>query len=140
METWLLLEDIFKNYCELFSGNFPEFWKVFCRIDFNLILRWKKNDVNLIFFSNFVDKNFWKYLCIHISIALKRRVSVVFVNQGLKHRRCSIKKTVYKYCTKFTGKHLCWSIFCNKVAGLRIWQRYFPVNFPKFLTSFLQNT
>ena len=51
--------------------------------------------------------------------------------------------------TKFTGKHLCQSPFFNKVAGLRpatllkkrLWQRYFPVNFAKFLrTTFLQNT
>lgn len=132
METWLLLEDIFKNYYELFSGNFPKFWKVFCRIDFNLILRWKKNDVNLIFFSNFVDKNFWKYLCIHISIALKRRVSVVFVNQGLKHRRCSIKKTVYKnfgnihrkvpllesLFNRFVGLKPIFKIICKRVKNL----------------------
>ena len=50
---------------------------------------------------------------------------------------------------KFTGKHLCQSLFFNKVVGLRpatifkkrLWHRYFPVNFVKFLRiSFLQNT
>ena len=35
------------------------------------------------------------------------------------HRRCSIKKGVLKNFTKFTGKHLCQSLFFNKVAGLR---------------------
>ena len=31
--------------------------------------------------------------------------------------------------------------FFNKVAGLRLWQRCFPVNFPKYLrTPFSQNT
>ena len=42
---------------------------------------------------------------------------------------------------KFTGKHLCQSLFFNKVVGLRpatlfkkrLWHRYFPVNFVKFL-------
>ena len=42
---------------------------------------------------------------------------------------------------KFTGKHLCQSLFFNKLAGLRpvslfkkrLWQRCFPVNFSKFL-------
>ena len=47
---------------------------------------------------------------------------------------------------KFTGKHLCQSLFFNKVAGLRpatlfkkrLWHRCFPVNFAKFLkTPFL---
>ena len=63
------------------------------------------------------------------------------------HLRCSIKKVVLRNFTKFTGKHLCQSLFFNKVAGLgsatllkkRHWHRCFPVNFAKFLiTPFLQ--
>ena len=59
------------------------------------------------------------------------------------------KKSVLRNIAKFTGKYLCQSLFFNKVAGLRpvtllkkrLWHRYFPVNFAKFLrTSFLQNT
>ena len=43
------------------------------------------------------------------------------------------KKGALKNLAKFTGKHLCQSLFFNKVAGL--------VNFTKFLrTPFLQNT
>ena len=34
------------------------------------------------------------------------------------HQRCSIKIGVLKNFTKFTGKHLCQSLFFNKVAGL----------------------
>ena len=59
------------------------------------------------------------------------------------------KKGALKNFTKFTGKHLCQSLFFNKVAGLRratllnkiLWHRYFPVNFAKLLrTSFSQST
>ena len=32
------------------------------------------------------------------------------------HRRCSLKKGVLKNFAKFTGKHLCQSLFFNKVA------------------------
>ena len=32
------------------------------------------------------------------------------------HRRCSVKKDVLKNLAKFLGKHLCWSLFFNKVA------------------------
>ena len=55
------------------------------------------------------------------------------------------KKGVLKSFAKFPGKHLCQSLFFNKVAGLRpgtllkkrLWHRCFPVNFAKFLrTSF----
>ena len=35
------------------------------------------------------------------------------------HKRCSVKKDVLKNFTKLTGKHLCQSLFFNKVAGLR---------------------
>ena len=59
------------------------------------------------------------------------------------------KKGVLRNVSKLTGKHLCQSLFCNKVAGLRpatllkkrLWHRCLPVNFEKFLRkTFLQNT
>ena len=33
------------------------------------------------------------------------------------HQRCSVKKGVLRYFAIFTGKHLCQSLFFNKVAG-----------------------
>ena len=53
------------------------------------------------------------------------------------------EKGVLRNFTKFTGKHLCQSLFFNKVAGLRLatllkkrlWHRCFPVNFVKFLRT-----
>ena len=61
-------------------------------------------------------------------------------------QRCSVRKGVPRNFGKFTGKHLCQSLFFNKVVGLRpatllkkrLWHRCFPMNFPKFLrTPFL---
>ena len=57
------------------------------------------------------------------------------------------EKGVIKDSTKFTGKHLCWSLFFNKVADLRLatllkkrLQRCFSVNFAKttFFTEHLR--
>ena len=45
------------------------------------------------------------------------------------------KKDILKNFAKFTGKHLCLSLFFRKVAGLRLWHRYFPANFSKFLRT-----
>ena len=53
------------------------------------------------------------------------------------------KKGVLRNFTKFTGKHLCQSLFLNKVAGLRpatllkkrLWHRCFSVNFVRFLRT-----
>ena len=65
------------------------------------------------------------------------------------HQRCSVINDVLRTFPKFTGKHLCKSLFFNKVAGHRpatllekkLWHKSFPVNFVKFLrTPFLQNT
>ena len=36
------------------------------------------------------------------------------------HRRCSVRKSVFRNFAKFTGKHLCQSLFFNKVADLNI--------------------
>ena len=69
-----------------------------------------------------------------------------------KSKRCSnrnnrpqvfCKKGVLRNLIKFTGKHLCRSLFFNKFAGLlpatlfkkRLWHRCFPVNFIKFLRT-----
>ena len=81
------------------------------------------------------------------------------------HRRCSVIKDVLRNFAKFTAKHLCQSLFFNKVAGVwftarsshrrcsgkkkvflkepkacnfikkRLWHRRFPVNFAKFLRT-----
>ena len=59
------------------------------------------------------------------------------------HRRCSVRKVVLRNFANFTGKHLCQSLFFNKIADLRpatlfrkrLWHRCFPVNFVKFLRT-----
>ena len=90
--------------------------------------------VLLLFFHYLVAETFYKYL--------KR-------NRSSHWRRCSVKKGVLGNFAKFTGKHLCQSLFFNKVAGLtpaallkkRLWHRCFPVNLAKFLRArFLQST
>ena len=36
------------------------------------------------------------------------------------HRRCSVRKGVVRNFPKFTGKHMCQSLFFNKVAGFSL--------------------
>ena len=53
------------------------------------------------------------------------------------------KRGVLRNFANFTGKYLCQSLFLNKVAGprsatllkKRLWHRYFPVSFAKFLRT-----
>ena len=59
------------------------------------------------------------------------------------HPEVFYKKGVIKNLAKFTGKHLCWSIFFKKVSGhspatllkKRLQHRCFPMSFAKFLTA-----
>ena len=46
------------------------------------------------------------------------------------HSEMFCQKGVLKNFSKLAGKHLCQSLFFNKVAGLRprLWHRCFPVN------------
>ena len=43
------------------------------------------------------------------------------------------EKGILRNFAKFTGKHLCQSLFFSKVAGVQEWYRSIPVNFVKFL-------
>ena len=85
----------------------------------------------------------------HIIRLCKINIKLNIKKNRSSHQRCSIRKGVLRNFSKFTGKHLCQSLFFNKVAGLRpatllkkrLWHRCFPVNFEKFLrTPFVQNT
>ena len=50
------------------------------------------------------------------------------------HRRWSVRKGVLRNFAKFTGKHLCQSLFFNKVEGLRA-ATLLKKNFVKFLRT-----
>ena len=78
---------------------------------------------------------------------MPRKVGYIFSSNCLKKqpRMCSVRKGVLRDFIKFTGKHLCQSLFFNKLPGLRLATLSkrdsgagFPVNFAKFLrTPFL---
>ena len=57
-----------------------------------------------ISFSNYLLNNGILWRCWHISEAVAQR--------------CSVRKGVLRNFPKFTGKHLCQSLFFNKAAGL----------------------
>ena len=91
------------------------------------------------------------FICISVPlITLKISISSFYMVKNQKQPpEVFCKKGVLKTFAKLTGKHLCQSLFFNKVIGLmsatllkkRLWYRCFLVNFVKFLrTPFLQNT
>ena len=73
----------------------------------------------------------------------KNKFAYSFIVENIRSSRPEVfcKKGVLRNFAKFTGKHLCQSLFYNKVAALRpatllkerLWHRSFPVNFVKFL-------
>ena len=68
---------------------------------------------------------------------------VEFAISRSSRREVFCKKDVLRNFAKFTEKHLCQSLFFNKVADLRpatlckerLWRRCFSVNFAKFLRT-----
>ena len=95
------------------------------------------------------------YACKSDSIFIKkheihwRQMYCKLVGFRSSHQRWSVKKGALKNFSKFAEKHLYWSPFFNKVAGLTpatllkktLWHKCFPVKFGKFLgTIFFQNT
>ena len=72
-----------------------------------------------------IYRNVW----INLSSSCDKICSLIFQMTSWKeklrssHLRCSVRKGVLRNFAKFTSKHLCQSLFFNKVAGLR--QHYF---------------
>ena len=74
---------------------------------------------------------------------IKNIVLLHLENSRSSHLELFCQKGVLKNFAKFIRKHLCQRLFFNIVASLRpatilkkrLWHRYFPVNFAKFLRT-----
>ena len=118
------------------------------------ITYWPKQVVVWIhFIINNVD-SFWMCFFLNVKSWIKffSQQLASICNLGVKIFQTSLPNTrssrlevfcqkgVLKNLAKFTGKHLCQSLYFNKVAGLktstllkkRLWHRCFPVSFANF--------
>ena len=62
--------------------------------------------------------SFLRFLFLRENKSLSLFVTVELAKCRSSHRRCSVRKGVLRNFAKFTGKHLCQSLYFNKVAGL----------------------
>ena len=95
----------------------------------------------------FIDLNSLFALLVHMMVPKwQDRASTSYICIFTYNLKAATRGDLYRNFTKFTEKHLCQSLFFNKVAGprpvtllrKRLWRRYFPFNFTKFLrTPFL---
>ena len=67
-----------------------------------------------------------------IYIVERRSILTKLAALRSSHQRVSVRKGVLRNSANFTGKRLCQGLFFNKVAS---GQRYFLVNFVKFLSA-----
>ena len=73
----------------------------------------------------------------------QKQTSEILTVVRSSRQRWSVTKGALRSFANFTGKYICQSLFFNKVAGLspailskkRLWHRYFPENFVKFLIT-----
>ena len=77
-----------------------------------------------------------KILCFRTFCTVNIIILVLFTFERMlrsSHQRCSLRKGVFKNFVKFTRKHLCQSLFFNKIAAIRpatllkkrLWHRCF---------------
>ena len=95
------------------------------RVRLWLVYKITRNNCSSQFFANFIrTQKYLSYLFRQNQYSNLKIEAVIW--------RCSVKK-VFRNFTKFTGKHLCQSLFFNKVAGRRtafllkkrLWHRCF---------------
>ena len=86
---------------------------------------------------------------VEIYSSSKKFLIITNLRHGLNKQRqppeVLYKKAVFKFFAKFTGKHLCWSLFLLKLQAQAhnfikkiLQHRCFPVNIVKFLRTFLR--
>ena len=84
-----------------------------------------------------------KYVFKSFTAAEKSFINKEASDYRRSYRRCSIKIGALRIFAKFTGTHLCQSLFFNRLAGLRsvvllkqrLWFKFFTVDLAKFLRA-----
>ena len=80
----------------------------------------------------------------HLFLMTRLEAITIQITTRSSHQRCSVRKDDLRNFAKLTGKHLCQILFYNKIVGpepatflkkKRLWHRYFPMNFAKFLRT-----
>ena len=98
---------VFRTLPNIYDANLCDFWRNFDTFNgrfSDIDYFWKKFSDNWQNpkYATVIDFCIWKKHKVYRS----------------SHRRCSIKKSVFKNLAKLTGKHLWQSVFFNKVARL----------------------
>ena len=111
-------------------------WHVYISFSFFVafFVKAMETHINVVTVVNFeeVQQNLWWH-----GKWLRYSTSILFTCLRSSHQKCSLRKGVLRNFAKFTGKHLCQSLFLNKVAGLRpatllktrVWHRCFTCEF-----------
>ena len=127
------------------GGYFPG--TIYWRIKLQEAILWGKFSRKLFTGNDSPGNNFLER-CFHVAIDNIYKYSnnffyFFFCNFIRSRPNVFCKKGFLRNFTKYTGKHLCQSLFLNKVTALtpatllkkRLWHRYFPADFVKFLRT-----
>ena len=130
MKSWVDLVIYIDHSCDIlkvfFSDIFPS------QVEHNV------NETQFLFICSFIVILFGKSCFIYVYWKIYWATSVRCSRNSLPEMFC--KTVALSNFAKFTGKHLCQSLFSNKDTGLkpatllkkRLWHSCFPVNFVKF--------
>ena len=153
---WLVFRNFLKNYpLNTWNQVLYSTWVIcpwvsscYCSIIYLLWVLNKKLCKKLFGHKNhhhLLNKYIWYnfFFCLFIKSYLSRATCENASKCRSSRPEAFYKKGIFRNFAKFTGNHLCQSLFFNKVAGLRpvtllkkrLWYMCFPVNFTKFLRT-----
>ena len=99
--------------------------QVFCKRRPVTLLLERGSIITAKFLRTLILKNICERLLVKISISVTNSEAVA--------QRSSVKKCSQKFCKIHSKTSVPEPLIFDKVAGLRLWRRCFPVNFVKFL-------
>ena len=107
----------------VFSRRFATVFLLSPNVVTTIVASFSHDDCHFVFSRRFATVFFAILKCyiIHYSKCSNCFLSQCFpllLRHRSSHRRCSVRKGVLRNFAKFTGKHLCVSLFFDKVAGL----------------------
>ena len=89
------------------------FWPIVCS------MRGLRNYIGHILSYKIYKRIIQKVRTLKITTFWPNHLACILTSSRSSHRMCSLRKSVLRNFAKFTGPHLCQSLFFNKVAGLR---------------------
>ena len=108
-----------QNFLLLFVKSYPKF--LFSKL--NLLTSATICGLLFALFTSLRNRDYEKTSKLILKSKCSEKTRKIPKKTRSSHRRCSSKRDAFKNFAKFTGKHLCRSLFLNKFASYTLWKQ-----------------